>query len=137
MIYKAVLVNPWDRKVTWIDYDEGQKLASLITHPSNPVDTLDIRMMARDVQMVVDDSAGQKPDIPIFRLSRYSYPIPGLALFLGVGDHGQTIDVRSNFLGFLASRVEFGDQVTTGRQEPTRETEYGVILGNLILKKKS
>jgi hypothetical protein len=138
MIYRYVLVNPWSCEVTCGSWDDrGRKLAELISHPSNPVDTLDFRGMGEGVQMIVDDSAGLKPDIPVWRISGYPYDIPGMTLFLGVSYGGETADVPPRFLSWLETRLAWTDMVTTGKLGPTRETARGIIIGNIILKKKS
>lgn len=137
MIYRALLVDPWERSITTLEYREGNSIKPIIHCEQNKVDTVSFYGVARDVQMIVDDEAGLKPDIPIFRLPNYRDPIPGRAFFLGVGEAGATASVPDDFRIWLHTYIQWTDMVTTGQLTPMQTLGPGhVRIGDLILRKK-
>src|SRR5215510_12577983 len=120
MIYRAILVDPWEQAILPVSYDEENRLTKMISCANNKVEDLDVRSVAEGIMMCVDDIGGLKPDLPVFRITGYRDPIPGCALFLGVGPVGETQDIPTGFMNFIKSRIQWTDLFTTGKLEPDR-----------------
>ena len=123
MTHKAILIDPYDQKVTLIDQEPGlPSLYSVLTHAKKKVDCIDAIYPAPEHAMYVDDEGMLFPGVPTFSfLGSPGAVFAGKALIVGTFEHDDA-DVKLN-VDDVRQRVVFLELQSTGEFAPAMPTE--------------
>lgn len=88
---RAILINPVDRSVTEVEYDDNNALDSIYGHIQADCFTVVTLNSERD-GIYLDDEGLFKDELYAFTIAGYPQPLVGRGLILGCDDEGGSIE---------------------------------------------